>query len=197
MSDGTYVGPRDGPWKDENKLRELYHGEKLTKAEVARRLDCSTSTIDHWFEKFGIETKKRYKGNLYASFKTDETGHEVWVSTIHSRMSGSHTYPVHRLLAVAEYGFEAVKDMHVHHKNEIPWDNRVGNIQLLTGSEHRKEHRKFKSHECLKARLIHKYGVPKQDVAKHFDVSPGTIYKHTNDHCNCEIGLEEWAKVTA
>jgi hypothetical protein len=48
--------------------------------------------------------------------------------------------PVHRLVAVAEYGFDEVKNMDVHHKNEIKWDNRPENLELLTRSEHRKLH---------------------------------------------------------
>jgi len=44
---------------------------------------------------------------------------------------------VHRLLAVSEYGFDAVKNKEVHHKNGIKWDNRPENIELLTVEEHR------------------------------------------------------------
>lgn len=46
----------------------------------------------------------------------------------------------HRLLAVAKYGIDAVTDMNVHHKNEIPWDNRMENITLIPHDEHRRKH---------------------------------------------------------
>jgi len=47
---------------------------------------------------------------------------------------------LHRLLAVALYGFEAVAGRQVHHANRIPWDNRPENLRLLTPSEHSRLH---------------------------------------------------------
>lgn len=47
------------------------------------------------------------------------------------------TIQIHRLVAIAEYGFEAVENSHVHHINSIPWDNRPSNLIPLTPSEHR------------------------------------------------------------
>jgi hypothetical protein len=48
--------------------------------------------------------------------------------------------PVHRLLAIAEHGTDAVAGQHVHHKNGIPFDNRPENLELLSPSEHSKRH---------------------------------------------------------
>lgn len=50
------------------------------------------------------------------------------------------TVRLHRLLAVAEWGFEAVQGRQVHHVNRIPWDNRPENLALLTPSEHSRLH---------------------------------------------------------
>jgi len=47
---------------------------------------------------------------------------------------------IHRLLAIAEHGFDAVKDMDVHHINDIPWDNRPCNVQPLSHAEHSRLH---------------------------------------------------------
>lgn len=47
---------------------------------------------------------------------------------------------IHRLLAVAEYGFEAVANRHVHHVNGIPWLNYGGNIELKTPEDHINDH---------------------------------------------------------
>lgn len=51
----------------------------------------------------------------------------------------------HRLLAVAKYGFEAVKGMDVHHKNGCKFDNRIENIELLTHEEHTRHHAQQRS----------------------------------------------------
>lgn len=42
----------------------------------------------------------------------------------------------HRLLAVAWFGVDEVDNKVVHHVNGIPWDNREGNLELLTSEEH-------------------------------------------------------------
>ncbi|RBI58323.1 hypothetical protein DMJ13_27385 [halophilic archaeon] len=47
---------------------------------------------------------------------------------------------IHRLVAVAEYGFDAVSGKHIHHKTGIPWDNRPENLSPETQSEHMREH---------------------------------------------------------
>jgi hypothetical protein len=75
----------------------------------------------------------------YARTEINNFGHVVW------RVSGTksanrQSLPVHRLLAVAEYGTEAVKDKVVHHKNNIPFDNRLSNIELMDSSEHARHH---------------------------------------------------------
>lgn len=46
----------------------------------------------------------------------------------------------HRLQMVAEHGFEELIGKVVHHKNEIPWDNRPDNLELLSPSEHAMVH---------------------------------------------------------
>lgn len=48
--------------------------------------------------------------------------------------------PVHRLIAVAEFGIEAVEGKHVHHKNSVSWDNRPSNITTVSNSGHQKTH---------------------------------------------------------
>ena len=47
----------------------------------------------------------------------------------------------HRLIAVAEYGFDAVADSYVHHKIPIPWLNYRENLEVFDShSEHAKHH---------------------------------------------------------
>jgi hypothetical protein len=52
---------------------------------------------------------------------------------------------IHRLLAVAKFGFDSIKGKIVHHKSHIPWDNRPKNIELMTKSEHQSYHREFEA----------------------------------------------------
>jgi len=46
--------------------------------------------------------------------------------------------PIHRLVAVAEYGVDEVKEKHIHHKNGVKWDNRPENLEPLSNSEHQR-----------------------------------------------------------
>jgi hypothetical protein len=45
---------------------------------------------------------------------------------------------IHRLVAISEYGFDAVADSHIHHINSIPWDNRPSNLVPLPADDHRR-----------------------------------------------------------
>jgi len=49
-------------------------------------------------------------------------------------------FPIHRLLAVAEYGFDSIAGLTVHHQSHIPWDNRPEKLELMTKSEHQTHH---------------------------------------------------------
>lgn len=133
----------EGAWKDAETLRNLYHGERLTAAEVGERLGCHKGTVVYWMEKHGIERRdqvdeyRRSRRQNPARFETHETGYERWVTQIDGVKK---TVPVHRLLAVSESGVGEVSGNVVHHKNGIPWDNRPENIETMSHSDHSKMH---------------------------------------------------------
>jgi len=128
-------------YKDKEWLKEQYYEKERTTTEMADECDTVAVVILEWMERHGLE--RRSKGRRrkeYALFRTHashpgENAYEMWFDTMNNNV-----VRVHRLVAVAEYGFEAVKDKAVHHKNEIPWDNRPENLEPLTFSEHAKTH---------------------------------------------------------
>lgn len=136
--------PDDQPWRDEELLRELYLDRKWSMEKIGRAFDCSSGTVDYWIKKFGIETRPLPEAMLNtgtvnrANFGTKQSGYEVWNAYV--RGEGIVSVRVHRLLAVAEYGFEAVCGKVVHHKNRIPWDNRPDNIEVMRRAEHGLHH---------------------------------------------------------
>ena len=67
----------------------------------------------------------------------NEPGTRVQVRTV----EGSTTkVAIHRLAAVAWFGWGAVSGNVVHHENGVPWDNRESNLTPMTLSEHSKLH---------------------------------------------------------
>ena len=131
------------PWHDADTLRELHHGEELTYAEMAERLGCGERTIWTWMDEHDIEGENRIDRAQaasrvnYAQYYTNNSGYARWRAR-----SGYETdsVAVHRLVAVAEYGFDAVAGNVVHHKNGVKWDNRPQNLEPMTDAQHKRLH---------------------------------------------------------
>jgi len=137
----------EAPWRDEEKLRELYCDKKLSQAEMGERWGCEQSTVGEWMDRHGIETRDLSESRRIRAQKKplplrqDKNGYMVWRDE-YKKKEGEpkERVPVHRLLYVAEHGFEAVRDMDVHHRNGVKWDNRPENLEALTRSEHVRRH---------------------------------------------------------
>jgi len=113
--------------------------------------------------------------------------------------SAIHNLIHHRLLAVAEWGLDAVRGMDVHHQNNIPWDNRPENLELLTRAEHRREHcgtemvdgEPWYAEDNLR-RLYHELEWSTYDIAEKYDVGTTTVNNHMEKH-----GIERRSKSEA
>jgi len=70
-------------------------------------------------------------------FETDDGGYEMW--EVNNRGT-QHRILVHRLVAISEHGADQVAERIVHHKNNIPWDNRPENLELMDRAEHARLH---------------------------------------------------------
>ena len=133
------------PWRDESLLRELYVVKGMTQHEIGELLGCSRPTVMKWMRRGEVDARghsERVRGRNAATFRTKPSGYEQWYSDYHYNRD---TVYVHRLLAVSEFGFEAVVNSHVHHGageegSTTPWDNRPQNIKLLSESGHGEHH---------------------------------------------------------
>jgi len=141
------------PWRDEEKLRKAY-GRLQSTRDVGDELGCSGSTARYWMKKFGIERSKPCK-KKHGHFSLGNLSRREYSQFSVSAKEGRKCVSIHRLIAVAEYGFEEVKDKEVHHKNGNLLDNRPENLKPLTGSEHKMKHRGVTKKECKEA--IRKY----------------------------------------
>ncbi|RLM42300.1 HNH endonuclease [Haloarcula sp. Atlit-47R] len=109
--------------------------------EIGERLGCSARTVCRWLKKHGIESRDQHQAHSIrhdaVPFRTHTTSYERW---LHRYRGERESVRVHRLVAVAEYGFDQVVGKDVHHKNSIPWDNRPENLEPVSHAEHSQIH---------------------------------------------------------
>lgn len=139
----SQVHPERLKYNDAEWLREKYVGQEMSIEEIAQELGCSLAVISRKLEEHGIGARSTgyVHRKPYMPYQMGPYGRMVWRST---RGTGdgkeAYGFEVHRLLAIAEHGTEAVAGMDVHHQNHIPWDNRPENLELLSKEEHGKLH---------------------------------------------------------
>lgn len=141
------------PWRNEETLKELYSERKLTAEETATKLGCSASTIRNWLQKFGIPTREGGLKRSYAPTSISPKGYERW-HNIETERGTRRDIFVHQLTVIAD-GANPRKvfnggEYTVHHKNEVPWDNRPDNLVVLSASDHAALHHENGTYDYLK-----------------------------------------------
>lgn len=129
----TLNGGETEPWRNAELMRELFEDADAV-TEIADELDCGKSTVFRWLDRHGIRLQNRE--NIPPSFHTRVDGYEAVIDD-------NENVLVHRLVAVAEFGFETVVGSVIHHKNQCKWDNRPVNLQPFDShaAHHREHHR--------------------------------------------------------
>lgn len=127
--------------ESKDDLVELYHGQNLSMQEIADKAGCSISKVRYWMDKRNVARRNRAEAKLIEggapSMSVDTGGYENFTV---SQGGEKSRVDVHRLTAVVKHGFSALDGKHVHHKNGVPWDNRPGNLEVLTPKEHVEKH---------------------------------------------------------
>lgn len=176
---GHQAASHDKPYHDKERLREKYVEEGLKLREIADEWDCSDATILRQLQNFGIETRER--GNPRTpgvKLLMNNHGHMYWRNT--SRPDKGRTMMVHRLLAIAELGVDAVAGNDVHHDNEVPWDNRPANLVVMSDADHARHH-STKYNDKMKRRIALAYEMTDYtlaEIAEHFDITSRTVARY-------------------
>jgi transposase len=124
------------PYDDNEELRRLYVEEGRSSVEIGDMFGVNHTTILNRLEEFDIESRTANQDKPPCLFEKED-GYECWV---HDDGENQRYVYVHRLLAVAEYGLDAVREREIHHETRIPWDNRPDSIVLLSDEEHGRLH---------------------------------------------------------
>lgn len=133
------------PWRDKKILEELYVERELSTCEISNKFGCSPTTICYWMEKYGIDRREsgeagRQANRVERASYSQIGGYECWQVR---EPDGNVTVGVSQLTAIAD-GAEPsevfANDTHIHHRNKIPFDNRVDNIEVVSVSQHSETH---------------------------------------------------------
>jgi DNA-directed RNA polymerase specialized sigma24 family protein len=165
----------DKPWRDKELVNRLYHEEQMSGPEIAEELGCSVGPIYERIEntRSRSEAHRIWTWKLPLNVRTDKDGYERFQTKVY----GEHqTFSHHRLLAVAEHGFNAVSDNVVHHENGIPWDNRPDNLTVMDQSNHVREHlEEIPQYEKTAMWAFRETNYTAEDVGEMFDHSRSTV----------------------
>ena len=178
----------EGPsYRDQEWLREQYIDQNQSSCEIAEEAGCSANTILKWLRRFDIERRSHSEAarvqhlDDLPSPRINEYGYEI-VKTYHD--NDRFQVAIHRLVAVAEYGFNAVSDKLVHHVNHIPWDNRPENLELMSQTDHSEYHGleyndggPWRDEEKL--RSAYSRGLEQEEIAEEFGCSVPTVQRWT------------------
>lgn len=137
----TLDGEITTPYTDEPLLRELYEKQEKSIQDIADELECSIHTIYRSLDRCDIRSQDR-ENTTPAPFYTRTDGYEYW-------MDDGQGVLVHRLVAVAVWGFETVSNSEaIHHRNTHRWDNRPENLMPCeTHAKHMREHARPKAED--------------------------------------------------
>jgi len=166
---------QEKPWRDEELVNHLYHVEEKSGPEIAEMLGCSNRPVyDRIDETRSIsEANRIWTWKLPLNLQTDKEGYEHFQTKIYGE---SKRFAHHRLIAVAEHGFDALDGNIVHHKNSIPWDNRSENLELMDQSNHVREHfEEIPKHEKTAMWSLRETSYTAEDVADMFGHTRSTV----------------------
>lgn len=136
-------GNRNQPDLTESLLRELFVEKRLSMSTIAEKTGYSFPTVGRRLDEHDIERRSRSEAaevrhsHEPASFCLTSDGYERWSVGADGE---NQSVIVHRLAAVAWFGFDAVCGNVVHHKNKHKRDNREENLRVMTDSEHARLH---------------------------------------------------------
>lgn len=160
------------PWRDKSLLRHLRRELDMSLHEMADVFGCAQTTVGNHCRNHGIRPIPKP-----AYFYMTYYGYESWQDACKGEKVSLH---IHRLQAVAEWGFEAVAGNDVHHKNGIKWDNRIENLEIMDPGEHMELHKSEYSKE-EQTEIAEKYentDASSRNLGKKYGITGVTVLRY-------------------
>lgn len=177
----------DEPYRDPDVLRRLYWAHELSLSEIGDLCSCSHHTVRKWMRQNDIPRRapvNEKHGSLslrdsYERFRI-RSGEEP------DRVN------IHRLAAVAWFGYDEVVDKVIHHAEyEIKWLNIEWNLEPMNGSRHSGLHTRKRRRAVDKYPLagnddeiqsLLRDGYTHREIADKFGCTRRAVTKYINNH---------------
>jgi len=125
---------------DKEWLKEQYLKKFLTIKEIANLIGCNYYMVRYYLKKFSIPIRKSYydrSGPNNPKWK----GGKMLIGGYWYILSPKHPFKTkmgyvceHRLVMEKHLGRYLLKKEVIHHKNGIPTDNKIKNLELITST---------------------------------------------------------------
>lgn len=167
------------------RLVELYYEREMSLRDMEDVLGVTNKTIRRYMDSYGLERRSisEARQSKTPSLGVDGNGYEQWSGCSDSPKQ----FRVHRLLAIADGAdpYELFsKSLNVHHKNEIPWDNRPQNIEVMSKSEHQIHHSESITEDmCFDIRRVYRSGKSGYEIADDIGFSQRSVMSHVRGKC--------------
>lgn len=142
---GTLALQRIPPEEDlREQIIENYKAGEST-YYIGKLYDLTPGKVQYWLTKWGINKRlpgflKGQPSPLKKGRKTDGYGYILISNPDHPNASKGYVRE-HRLLMEQKLGRFLTKDEVVHHVNNNPSDNRIENLEVISRSNHSRDHR--------------------------------------------------------
>jgi len=143
---------------DVERLKELYTVDKLSSIEIAKRLNCSKSTVLKRLKDHNVEMRSSTDSIYYKARKAgpQKTITQGWIYT---NFGGKR---FHRIVMECKLGRELLSGETVHHINLNKTDNRVKNLFIFESNrQHMLYHGFISTYRYIHPRIYSKYVLSK------------------------------------